>query len=353
MMTSLEELYLDGNRITELDAGTFVGLANLRSLSLAHNSLVELRKEVLEPVSQLQQLDLSYNRVKIVLKNNFFGLLRLRELKLDHNEIRVIEDEAFAVTIVNTKSQLTWLYLNDNAVSRIDTYTLYGIPYLKYCNLAGNRIESIEEAGLSKLRRLYTLVLSNNTISHLSVAVFKHLQRLQRLSLDGNRIRHLPAGVFTGLDRLEELDLSRNEIELIQPRTFTDTPRLLTISLRRNRLRSIDLGILDVVLRVKYVILSSNMIDRVTMPRTPRRSLVFMSLSDNNLSTLSENVAHTMAFDSALELHGNPWSCDCNIRWMLDAARKSGVQLTKSNVVCKSPPAFSGDKVGSRNPNDS
>ena len=139
--------------------------------------------------------------MQTVKTRNFYGLLDLRELRLDHNDIRVIEDEGFAVSMVNTYSKLTWLYLHFNKLGAITEDNLYGLSYVKFLNLCHNELSYIEPGGLAMMRRLHTLVLNNNHLMDLTPGTFKQVRHLQHLNLAANQIRQLTLNTLQGLDR--------------------------------------------------------------------------------------------------------------------------------------------------------
>jgi hypothetical protein len=41
-------------------------------------------------------------------------------------------------------------------------------------------------------------------------------------------------------------------------------------------------------------------------------------LQNNNLTSLDQNIVFRIDELKEVELHGNPWTCDCNVQWIVD-----------------------------------
>ncbi len=83
----LAELYLNGSAVTALGEKTLDGLDHLRSLHLEDNRLESLRGGEFAALSSLAELDLSRNRLSSVHPSTFDGLGRLRVLRLAGNRL--------------------------------------------------------------------------------------------------------------------------------------------------------------------------------------------------------------------------------------------------------------------------
>jgi len=343
---TLTRLDLSSNQIKMLTEWTFSGLVDLHSLSLSNNKLLDIMDRDLKMCTKLAKIDLSHNFLKTIRTRQFYGLLELRELRLDHNDIRVIEEEGFSVSMVNTYSKLTWLYLHFNQISTLSERSLSGLSYVKFLNLAHNQLSYVEPGGLAILRRLHTLLLNNNNLANIIPGTFKQVRYLQHLNLANNQLYHLSPSTLQGLDRLEDLNLNSNSLTELPVSILSDTPRLMSLDLTRNKLRELDMSVLDTMPRMKYLDLSKNGISRVVMSAGTEASLFFFSLSDNNLRTLKLDVMKFMSPNSALHLYGNPWVCDCELQWL--KSRQWGVKVTlpdQEEIVCKAPGNVAGEQL--------
>ena len=84
-LTSLESLYLTSNQLADLNAGVFDKLTGLKVLQLADNELPELSAEVFEELSALQTLNLTHNLLTDLPAGVFEELTLLESLDLANN----------------------------------------------------------------------------------------------------------------------------------------------------------------------------------------------------------------------------------------------------------------------------
>ncbi|XP_016375600.1 matrix-remodeling-associated protein 5-like [Sinocyclocheilus rhinocerous] len=110
------------------------------------------------------------------------------------------------------------------------------------------------------------------------------LWSLTRLHLDHNRLELIHADAFQGLTSLRLLQLEGNQLQQLHPATFS------TFSI---------------------------------LGHFPVSTLKHLYLSDNLLSTLSQKMLAGMPYLENLSLHGNPWTCDCHMRWFKEWTKNS------------------------------
>lgn len=110
------------------------------------------------------------------------------------------------------------------------------------------------------------------------------LWSLTRLHLDHNRLEFIHPDAFQGLTSLRLLQLEGNQLQQLHPSTFS------TFSIFRH---------------------------------FPVSTLKHLYLSDNLLTTLSQRMLAGMPYLENLSLHGNPWTCDCRMRWFKDWNKNS------------------------------
>lgn len=121
-----------------------------------------------------------------------------------------------------------------------------------------------------KLSNLVELDLSNNSLATVPSKAFAESTSLRRLSLAGNRIREIKSGAFLALGRLNHLDLSSNQLVHLETDAFRGLRSLQTLKLNRNQLQS--------------------------------------------LPAAESFVQFLPAKMAAIELHDNPWHCDCHLK---------------------------------------
>ena len=102
----LEELYLKGNCLREIEHGAFRGLGNLVLLALDDNCLEQLRYGIFSGLDSLKRLYLTANKLTSIDNEPFVGLPRPLEIGIWENDLtcndglRQIQDEIDSGTIV-------------------------------------------------------------------------------------------------------------------------------------------------------------------------------------------------------------------------------------------------------------
>lgn len=244
-------------------------------------------------------------------------------------------------TVIAIQPDLLW----KKAICDTDTSLLTKLPSDLPNTLISLRVtqQLIRRLGDGELRRLVYLeefYLDSCQLEQVDVNVFEGLNRLRILSLRNNSIRldengFLPA-VFYHLPALEVLDLSENPLGRVPPNFF---PTSIGKSLFELRLSHIK-GELPLLLEASTFV--------------GLRNLQVLDLSFCRLETLSSDfrsVFQRMEKLRELQLGGNPWHCDCNLRWLrewylsdtLPSMLLSYDQKTKFGITdavtptCKSP----------------
>eukprot|EP00057_Strongylocentrotus_purpuratus_P021347 XP_011675821.1 PREDICTED: toll-like receptor 3 [Strongylocentrotus purpuratus] len=116
--TNLQTLNLANNNLISVNRNTFVGLRNLKFLDLSRNhNPLDISVDAFEETSSLEKIIMK-DLVKFTM-TAFQDLQKLRNLNLASNYITVIEKQLFSRT-----SSLQYLYLQNNQISTIDSFTL-------------------------------------------------------------------------------------------------------------------------------------------------------------------------------------------------------------------------------------
>ncbi len=91
----LEVLRMNHHWIQNLEANTFEGLKNLRTLWMKRGALVEIDVAAFNGLDSLQNLNLAENRIKVILPGTFQNLAELKDLNLGHNFISSLDEGTF------------------------------------------------------------------------------------------------------------------------------------------------------------------------------------------------------------------------------------------------------------------
>jgi Leucine-rich repeat (LRR) protein len=126
-------------------------------------------------------------------------------LDLENNHISSIESSDFTGL-----TSLTSLHLEENQISSIESGAFSGLPTLNWVNLDYNSISSIEPGSFSGPTNLSNIYLNDNQITSIESGVFSGLTDLRYLYLNDNQISSIESGAFSGLTALWMLLLGDN-----------------------------------------------------------------------------------------------------------------------------------------------
>ncbi len=153
----LEYLKLDYHWVQKLEANTFEGLKNLRTLSMKRGALIEIDVAAFNGLDSLQYLDLAENRIKAVLPGTFQNLFELKELNLGHNFI-----------------------------SSLDEGTFSGLVNLQKINLENNLLEALPENLFKDNKYALEVFLGSNNLKKILSKLVSHFTDLNVLNLQQN-----------------------------------------------------------------------------------------------------------------------------------------------------------------------
>lgn len=165
---NLEVLKLDNNQIDKLSMNDFNGLGNLRKLTFTNNILATLEDGLFQKLVNLKQLVVNSNQLSYVSKDAFKGLSRLVNLDLSMNKISDIEPGLFD-------------HFQDEGIS---------------ITFAENKLKTLPNGLLNKLRQLKTIEFSSNQITSIGDKVFDGVTISELLGLYNNSLQDLPVKSF-------------------------------------------------------------------------------------------------------------------------------------------------------------
>ena len=161
------EVYLQGNRITELKTGTFLNLTQCTKLDIHNNSITTIEDDAYTGMKRLQTLYLYRNKLTFLQKNMFNGLNSLTHLNIEINLIETIPDGCFSDLI-----NLDGLYMSRNKLSEVSGNMWLGLSNLKRLYLYYNKIATLKDGDLNHLHKLEVLLLHGNPLISLSHTIF-------------------------------------------------------------------------------------------------------------------------------------------------------------------------------------
>lgn len=316
---SLNDLEISGDRLHYLYNDTFLGLPQLRRLTLNVPGLESLPANIFHRSNLNSEKDdglpnnLNYIRIEgvkmlpseifhgqktvetIVLKdiNNlpqtsslFEGLVTLNNLDLSQCRLTYIHSGWF-----QDLSSLKLLNLSSTQLIEITPTSFSGLLSLTHLDLSHNNLNSIEESAFNQFRfMLEYLNVSNNNLIALTPGVFKGMLSLTILNLKENKIEVLTESVFNDLQKLRHLDLSRNGLKVLSEEVFRSQNNLMTLALSNNNLSN----------------LPNNLFHNTMMLRK-------LDVDMNWIRTLPDGLLNSAVFLSSLLLSNNPIRCDCQM----------------------------------------
>uniref|UniRef100_UPI0037E8D63E matrix-remodeling-associated protein 5 n=1 Tax=Semicossyphus pulcher TaxID=241346 RepID=UPI0037E8D63E len=197
--------------------------------------------------------------------------------------------------------------------------------HVERMNLGFNSINEITDKSLAGLRKLEMLMVHGNDIHSVPDGAFRDLTSLQMLKMSYNKLKEVSRHTLQGLWSLARLHLDHNRLEFIHPDAFQGLTSLRLLQLEGNRLQQLHPATFSTFSLMDHFHVST---------------LKHLYLSDNGLTSLPSRLLATMPQLENLYLHGNPWTCDCSMRWF------HGWSKTSPGVLkCKKDRALPGGQL--------
>lgn len=197
------------------------------------------------------------------------------------------------------------------------------------------------------------LDITGNSLIILSHEKFKvmGLTNLQRIYVSRCQLRQLDDVAFRGLTNLVELDLSHNELPLVPAAALEHVPGLMRLQMSNNPITKIKNGAFRTLKYLTTLEMTSCKV-RTLEPEAFKGldQLEWLKLDDNKLTS----VPHQLMLPHSLhgiDIHNNPWNCDCNLHglrtWLVKYNVPSSIEPR-----CSKPPRLQGHIIKSVHPDD-
>ncbi|CAM1319825.1 kek1 (predicted) [Pycnogonum litorale] len=183
-------------------------------------------------------------------------------------------------------------------------------------DMTGNFIKTLSDnqfinANLLNIQRLF---LRKCQLHRIESEAFKKLQNLVELDLSVNMLPAIPSPSFRHCVSIRRLVLNNNPISRIEASAFAHLTSMVALEVRQCQLEAIS--------NRAFVAL-----DKVE----------FLKLDGNRLQTLHGKAMLPMKSIRGLDLHDNPWNCDCQLQTLLKLIRKGKIPINVP-TVCMGPP---------------
>ena len=182
--------------------------------------------------------------------------------------------------------------------------------------------------------------MNGNNLSQLPTRIFQdhRLTNLQRLYLSECKISYIADEAFAQLTNLVELDLSHNNLQQVPSKALEPVSHSLRkLGLAYNMIHVVDSTAFSSFNRLNSLDLANNQISQLRSSAfNGLADLRELKLSENHLSQLPLSVVVDLRENLIIELYGNPWHCDCELRQSIEWMQRRNVQQS-INPTCSSP----------------
>lgn len=183
------------------------------------------------------------------------------------------------------------------------------------------------------------LDISYNILQRLPPRAFvdANLVHLQKLLMRRCGLHQVDAEAFVQLTNLVHLDLSENKLRVVPDAALRHTVALRELYLRGNLISHVPAKLPPELTRLD---LSYCRIKSINIGAfRDLEQLQHLRLDHNHISSFPTNLVVSLHRLQGIELHGNPWECDCRLRrlhiWL-------SVVSHPTSPICASPPRLEG-----------
>ncbi|XP_038637351.1 leucine-rich repeat and transmembrane domain-containing protein 2 isoform X2 [Scyliorhinus canicula] len=210
--SNIKFLSLSNNKLSTLQALTFINFTTLEKLDLSNNYLDQLPSNVFDYIRNLTDLNLRNNSIRSLDKSIFYKTTNLQRLDLSVNGISQIP-----LLLFDEMQNLTWLNLEDNRMPQLEREAFEPLELLRQLQLSGNPWEC--DCGLRDFKHwMEWFLYKGGKLDGIECSLPKDLR--------GKDLRVVPVEMFSYCTQLE--DENKSSVKVTGPpcvKQEVSTPR--------------------------------------------------------------------------------------------------------------------------------
>ena len=358
--TTMQELILDSNRLSTLDANALDFFPkSLTYLSVANNKfdvdsyLIHLLCNFDTILPNIKTLIVSRQNSKKAVGQLFFEKWLKQTTYFEHQmtkrnpnwfsktSSKVINFSKCVSHVLGRCSSCSfhihtgpcpWPSMGGNC---IHPFPLLLPPYLKNVDFSGSYFRSsLAHVCLSANNSLTDLNMKGNLVYSFP-GPFYGFEHLKTLDFGENYCQNITEASFDNMPYLRKLNLSNNYLGLsinstISMLPFKNQQKLTHLDLSNNKLRSLPKDIFSNLLNLEYLYLSENRLSAINVSIDQSKKIKVLDLSNNLLETISEDVRVVLDYayrhnNARINMTQNKLTCNCKyqdfIEWMTQNRR--------------------------------
>ncbi|KFB51671.1 AGAP007445-PA-like protein [Anopheles sinensis] len=205
--------------------------SSLKDLDLKNNRLTNLNLAAFVPFVYLSRLILEGNGILSVFSTSRITLLHLSLLSLMGNKLSFFDTDQLFLPECGA------IDLTNNLLKKVPTLSDKSVPNLEVLTLKGNQLSTVDLANFQKLQQLAHLDLSENLLTSVYASMPVHLPTLNQLGLGGNRLSSLSTQNWN-FTNLANIILDRNLFDQV-PTQILRNGVIQQLDMRSNPIRCI------------------------------------------------------------------------------------------------------------------
>ncbi|XP_023239365.1 toll-like receptor Tollo [Centruroides sculpturatus] len=312
----IEIVFLNNNRIRNIQPFTFMGKANLTRVDLTNNNLetLEMNAFRLSEVATrrpLPEFSVAQNPYKCDC--NMEWLQRIGTLDESRQYPRMVDVEDIICHMSFTRRRALVQLIKAQSSQFLCKYKSHCFALCHCCEFDACDCEMVcpENCTCYYDQSWNTNIVDCSSRSHQTVPKRIPMD-VTELYLDGNELPSLSSHTFIGRKNMKILYLNNSNVQVIHNRTFNGLKALQVLNLEKNKITVLHGYEFERLTYLRELYLSHNLIATVTnITFVPLKSLEILYLDHNHLK---EFQVWQLAVNPQLHdvtLSENPWTCEC------------------------------------------